>query len=528
MNNKIDMQQSWDVIVIGGGMGGGSAAYGLAKAGHQVLLVEKGLSEYPDASIEGTYRETPDPEKRLREGRWPTKLECKVNNVSSTIWPPLGCGLGGSSLLYGAALERLEASDFEPRQTPGGETIGWPYSYDELQPYYLEAEKLYSVCGTQDQLDTHSQYALKPPPAMSDCDRHLYQAMQAANLHPYRVHVGIKYQKDCLECGGYYCKQECKKDSRNSCIKPALATGNLTVMDQTELEKIEADDKTVKEVIVNRNGERISLTAKIVVLAAGAYFTPVLLQRSSNSHWPKGIGNNHDLVGRFLMFHASDFIAIWPKEKLSRVGPQKTIAFRDLYSHNDMRLGELQSTGLTAGYGNILYFLKLKFDQSPFRKLRFLRPFLRIPAKIAAWLFSEATVFATIVEDQPYADNRVLYDPNALSTMRFEYKVRGELEERVKLFRKLFRKILHTHRMFSLNEDVSLNYGHPCGTCRAGSSPENSVVDADCKVHELDNLYLADGSFMPSSGGTNPSLTIAANALRVAAKISQKLKQGAN
>ncbi|HET8705359.1 MAG TPA: GMC family oxidoreductase N-terminal domain-containing protein, partial [Pseudomonadales bacterium] len=380
--------------------------------------------------IEGTYQETADPAKRLREGRWPTKLECKINQVSSTIWPPLGCGLGGSSLLYGAALERLEASDFAVRQTPAGEEIGWPYTYEELQPYYLEAEKLYSVCGTQDQRDTHSRYELRPPPAMSDCDRHLYQAMQAASLHPYRIHVGMKYEKDCLECGGYYCKRECKKDSRNSCIKPALATGNLTIMDQAEVEHIEADATSVKEIIVNRNGERSTLTGKIIVLAAGAYFTPVLMQRSVNQYWPNGIGNRHDQVGRYLMFHASDFIAIWPKGKFSRVGPQKTIAFRDFYEHQDLRLGELQSTGLTAGYGNILYFLKLKFDQSPFRKLAFLRPFLRIPAKIAAWLFSEATVFATIVEDHPYADNRVIYDAKALSSMRFEYQIRPELEER--------------------------------------------------------------------------------------------------
>jgi len=526
MNDAIEMKQLWDVIIIGAGMGGGSAAYALAKAGHQVLLVEKGLSDYPDASIEGTYQETPDPAKRLREGRWPTKLECTVNNVSSTIWPPLGCGLGGSSLLYGAALERLEPSDFEVRETPSGESIGWPYRYQDLQPYYREAERLYAVCGTPDPLDNRSDYELLPPPAMSECDRHLFQAMQAANLHPYRIHVGMKYQKDCLECGGYYCKQECKKDSRNSCIKPALATGHLTIMDQAEVEHIEADATRVKEIIVKRDGQLFSLKAKVIVLAAGAYFTPVLLQRSINAHWPNGVGNQHDLVGRYLMFHASDFIAIWPKGKLSRVGPQKTIAFRDLYNHSGERLGELQSTGLTAGYGNILYFLKLKFDQSPFRKLTFLRPLLRIPAKIAAWLFSEATVFATIVEDQPYADNRVRFDPTALSSMRFEYKVQKELEQRVKMFRTLFKQKLRSHRMFALNEDVSLNYGHPCGTCRSGTSPENSVVDGDCKVHGIENLYIVDASFMPSSGGTNPSLTVAANALRVGEIISSRLRKG--
>jgi choline dehydrogenase-like flavoprotein len=117
----------------------------------------------------------------------------------------------------------------------------------------------------------------------------------------------------------------------------------------------------------------------------------------------------------------------------------------------------------------------------------------------------------------------VLPDPQEPSGMRFEYAVHPELRERIRLFRRLYRKALSRHRLLVLSPEVSLNYGHPCGTCRFGSDPASSVLDANNRAHEVENLYVVDASFMPSSGGANPSLTIAANALRVAAHISERL-----
>jgi choline dehydrogenase-like flavoprotein len=205
------------------------------------------------------------------------------------------------------------------------------------------------------------------------------------------------------------------------------------------------------------------------------------------------------------------------------LGPSKTIALRDFYRVEGEKLGEFQSTGMTANYGYTLYALRLMFDQSMFRKIPLLRQFLRIPAYIAQKLLGEATIFATIVEDFPYHENRIALDSISPSGIRVHYNISNELRARNHRMRRLLGQALRSFRILPLNVDLTLNYGHPCGTCKAGLSPSDSVLDKNCKAHGIENLYVADSSFMPTSGGTNPSLTIAANALRVAEAIHESL-----
>ena len=516
--------RDWDVVIIGGGMGGGSAAYALANKGYKVLLIEKGLASF-EGTGEGVEIEQEDPEARLANGKWPKKVSAQVDGSLSDIWAPLGCGLGGSSLLYGAALQRLRSDDLEPGTAPNGDSIDWPFRYSDLERYYKEAEKLYSVCGTNDPLESDSDSDLAPPPAMCEADQHFFQEFRNAGLNPYRLHVAVKYVEGCQECGGHICKYACKRDSLNSCIVPALKTGNLFATERAEAMRLDADENGVTAAAVKQYGGDYTVRAKVFALAAGAYFTPVLLLRSKSESWPEGLANSSGLVGKNLMFHASDFIAFWPKRKCSRLGPNKTIALRDLYNVDGHKLGEFQSTGLTADYGNVLYALRLLFDQSRLNKLTPLRHLLRIPAYFTSRFLGVATVFATIVEDFPYQDNRVLVDESRPSGMRFEYSVKQEFRSRVLEMRRRVRKELSSLRSIPMNIGVALNYGHPCGTCKAGNDPATSVLDKDCKAHELDNLYVVDSSFTPTSGGTNPGLTIAANALRVADAIDKKLSQ---
>ena len=509
--------RKWDVVIIGSGMGGSAAAYKLAENGKKVLVLEKGLLTFGQS--DSIVEEETDPEKRLQSGKWPTQLTAYVDGKQSNVWAPLGCGVGGSTLLYAAALQRLRRSDFSPQRLPDGTTIEWPFSYKEIEPYYIEAEALFSVCGTVDPGESDAEYNLLQPPKMSETDQHFFQEFESVNLRPYQLHTGIKYQNQCTECSGHICQRACKQDAGTACIQPALKTGNLFVVEQAEVLKLETDGTRVKEIIFSNNSQTFSLSPDKVILSAGAYFSPVILQKSQSNQWPKGLANGSDMVGRNLMFHASDFIAVWPNKKCSRDGPRKTLAFRDFYELEGNKLGEFQSTGSTAGYGNVVYALRLMFDQSLFRKFSFFRHFLRIPAYIAAKLFGEATIFATIVEDFPYPENRILADESAKSGMRFEYHVHSEFRERILMFRRAVCKHLSNLKTLPMAPGISLNYGHPCGTCVAGRDPSNSVLDANCKAHELENLYVVDASFMPTSGGTNPSLTVAANALRVADKI---------
>lgn len=516
--------EPWDVAVIGTGMGGATVGYELANAGHRVIFLEKGHADFANAD-DALQVDNENPSARLRNGNWPTKITGSIGETRSQFFAPLGCGAGGTTLLYAAALERFDPSDFVPSSGPVHSMDGWPISFEQLQPYYRKAEKMFKVCGTWDPLCPDEDSQLLAPPRMAECDEHFFESFKAGGLHPYRLHVAYGYEPGCKECGGYICPQKCKGDAKTICLEPALRTGNALIVDRCEIERLEADASEVKEIAARRDGEKISIRARIVVLAAGAYFTPVLLLKSSNEYWPNGLANTSDMVGRNLMFHVSDFMAVWPRGRYSIQGPRKTLAFRDFYIHRGIKLGLVQSTGLTAGYGNIVYFLKTAFDRSRWSWFKPARHLLRIPAYVASVIFGKATIFATILEDKPYRENRIVLDPDEPSGMRFDYVVHDELRERISLLRNLIKKALTGHRLFIISPEVSLNYGHPSGTCRFGADPSSSVLDANNKAHGMNNLYVVDASFMPTSGGASPSLTIAANALRVAEHISGALRR---
>jgi choline dehydrogenase-like flavoprotein len=353
---------------------------------------------------------------------------------------------------------------------------------------------------------------------MCDRDAHLMAEFTAGGLRPFRLHCGIQYQEGCAECLGAYCPKRCKIDAANGLIAPALASGRLTICAMTEVTRLEADAGQVLAAHVQQEDDSARLTADRFLLAAGGYFSPALLLRSTGPDWPHGLANHNDQVGRNLMFHASEPMAVWPRKTLSNAGPTKTIAVRDFYAHDGKKYGELQSAGQTASYGNVLYSLRLLFDQSPFRRVPLVRQLLRIPAWIAAKVLGEATVFATIVEDYPYPENRIVLDDTP-SGIRFDYTIHPELLARSRDFKTMLRRKIKHLRVMMLSHKATLNYGHPCGTCRAGDDPATSVVDADGKAHGVANLYVVDGAYMPTSGGTNPSLTIAANAMRIAERI---------
>jgi choline dehydrogenase-like flavoprotein len=516
--------RDWDVIIMGSGMGGCSAAYQLSQYDRKVLVVEKGLASFSD--FKGVSSDEEDPQELLESCRWPTKLTAIVDNKKSQFWAPLGCGAGGSSSLYAGALQRLEPLDFTAQKLPDGSSIQWPFGYDELKPYYEQAEMLYSVCGGTNPISVIKDQRLRTPPVMCETDQYFFKVFQSAGLNPYRMPVAIKYVDSCQECGGHICPKNCKQSSDNACLQPAFETGNVFFVEQAEVQTVDANKKSVRSITIkDKQGTRHQLSAKIFIISAGAYFTPVILQNSKNDDWPEGLANQTGLVGRNLMFHAGSFVGLWPKGRFSRTGPNKTIGLRDFYEFKGKKYGEFQSTGLFANYGNILYSLYLMFDQSPLKKLKLLRHFLRLPAYIAAKLYGDATVFATIVEDYPYKENRIVADHSALSGMRVEYHMHQELKDRSYFLLKKVQTQIAPGKSICMGEKIHLNFGHPCGTCKAGDNPKDSVVDRNCKFHGIDNFYLADSSFMPTSGGTNPSLTIAANALRVADKVNEQLKQ---
>lgn len=509
---------TWDVIVIGAGMGGGMAGRRLAEAGLSVLFVETG-PEAPREDARDWTEEITDPGERRARGYWPEPIHGTVDGTLDTFYGSLGTGVGGTSAFYAATLERPARHDLDDSPALPHPTGGWPVGHEAFRPYFALAEDWLQVCGDADPLDDEPAPTLRTAPPLSAGDTLMMETFRRVGLHPYRKHVGVRYLPGCEECFGRKCARACKMDGRSAGVEPARATGRAAVLDDCEVVALRGTAAGITHLEARRHGEALTLTAGQFLLAAGALGSPRLLLASASEDWPEGCGNGAGLVGRNLMFHLNERIAIWPEQKTDFTGPINTISIRDFYLQEGTRYGHLQSMGISASYGTILHTLRERFDRSYLAPLRPLRPLLRFPAMGAARLFGNARIFVGILEDLPYAENRVIYDPAHPSRIIFDYHVMPELVERRAAFRSAVKAGLGPQRSFFLDTDPVLNSAHSCGTLRFGTDPATSVLDADCRVHGIPNLHVADASFMPTSTGINPSLTIAANAIRVADRL---------
>ena len=514
---------AWDVIVIGTGVGGGTTGRALAEAGLRVLFVEKGPAGWR-AEQQGLSENVFLPQARLMRGLWPDPLHVRLNGRDAAFFAPLGAGVGGSSAFYAGTLERPERHDLDTLPDRPHPTGGWPVGYDAMRPWYDRAADLYALCGTPDPLSPEPPGPLRAPPPDNPGDAALVQAFRDKGLHPYRLHSAIRHVDGCLGCLGHKCPKPCKMDGRSAGVEPALATGHAELWDRTEVLRLLGSGDTVDGIEVLRNGATQVLRARAYVLAGGALNSPRLLLASANDAWPRGCGNSSGMVGRNLMFHLNEMLAIWPPRGTPDSGPSKAISLRDLYHLNGARLGTVQAMGIDVSYGEIVFYLNNMLERSVLKNWRFLRQLTRIPAAIASRVLGKAKIFVGLMEDLPYPDNRVVLDPAAPGKLAIDYTFHPELLERRRVFRRAIRRSFKGLRHVFLGVQPELNYGHPCGTLRFGSDPATSVLTPECRSHDVTNLYVTDASFMPTSMGVNPSLTIAANALRVADVIARSLK----
>lgn len=510
----------WDVIVIGTGIGGGFAGRRLAERGLSVLFVEKGpLGHRTEGQVLND--DLADYQARLSRGFWPTPIEARIDGGRpDQFFGPLGSGVGGSSVFYAAATERPERHDLESTNRFPHPVGGWPVGYDAFAPWFAEAERLLSVRGEADPLSDIPAPSLDAPP-LSEAEAGLFKDLQAAGLHPYRAHEALARLPGCTDCLGRKCPRPCKMDGRSAGVEPALATGNAALLPDCTVEELIERGGRIAELRVRADGQEHRLRSDVIVLAAGALHSPGLLLRSTGTQ-PEGCANSSGWVGRGLMFHLSEMFALWPRRGSPTVGATRTLSFRDLYTEGDQRLGLVQSMGVAADAGRIAGHLKGILARTPLRRLPGLGMALTVVARAGAVVFGNATVLVGIMEDLAYPENRVRPHPDDPEVPQIDYRISDELKARRALFRRSIRRRLGKHRKLFLTFGPTLNFGHPCGTLRFGTDPATSVLDADCKAHDLDNLYVTDASFMPSSMGVNPSLTIAANALRVAEAIAAR------
>ena len=399
----------WDALVIGTGMGGGTIGRALAEAGQTVLFVEKGPRGL--RSERHGLSETFVPEARRVRGLWPEPLHVTLDGRQSAFYAPLGAGVGGSSVFYAGTLERPERHDIDDRPDRPHPTGGWPVGFDAMAPWYARAAAMFRLHGTPDPLSAEAEHPLRAPPTLTGTEAALMRSLAGAGLHPYHAHTALERVAGCESCLGRKCPLPCKMDGRSAGVEPALATGRAHLLDRAEVTRLAVADGAVSHVELLVGGETRAIRARRVILAAGALNSPRLLLASACDAWPDGLANRSGLVGRNLMFHLNEMLALWPPRGTPDDGATKAIAFRDLYHRDGQRFGTVQAMGIRARYGEIAHYLDRMVAQSPLAGIPATQPFTRLSAALAARLFGHAQVFVGLLEDLPYAENRVTQDP---------------------------------------------------------------------------------------------------------------------
>jgi choline dehydrogenase-like flavoprotein len=530
----------WDVIVVGTGAGGSTAGFNLARLGRSVLFVERGKLLHLDPNVvrgaQFFWRD--QTEAALNHGWWPRPLYQREDEAAASLptRPPIGSGAGGSTAQFGAVMDRFRPQDFTPRRYfPDAPDTSlpdaWPISYEEMAPYYEQAENLYRVHGTQDPLAPSGNELLAPSPA-SERELAVIAALQGAGLNPYRLHSALERVPGCAGCPGMLCPRACRNDAARICLYPALERYGAKILANCRAVRLEQKSRTVERVLCEWNGRRVTLRARVFILAANAFLTPALLQRSASEDFPVGLANSSGLVGRNLMLHASNHLFA----RLKRAAPasgfdlRHGLSLNDFYVDGGTKLGNIHAHP-RATRDELMKFLVLYYLQSgggsgsgPRRWAAYLPgTLLRIMTSTATMLFRSWTVFAAIVEDLPYPGNCVTAKAGSEEDVVYTYRYPDELRRRARLLLDRFRTAVEPYFDVRPLQTGALNGSHVCGTCRFGDDPRTSVLDRDNRAHDLENLYVLDASFFPSSGGMNPSLTIVANSLRATEKIARQL-----
>jgi choline dehydrogenase-like flavoprotein len=511
--------EHYDVIIIGTGAGGGTLAHKLAPSGKRILILERGgyLPREP---------ENWSSEEVFGKGRYLPDEDWIDDHDGEPFKPHQQYFVGGNTKFYGAILFRLRERDFEQVNHYGGVSPAWPISYVDLEPYYGEAERLYLVHGRAGEDPTEPQRSTPfPHPAVSHEPRiqQLADDFARTGHNPFHLPVGIDLDEsdpeagNCVRCDrfdGFPCLADGKADAHVLCIRPAVKHGNVTLRTHARVEKLVTDPSggTVTEVVVDRRGARESYSADIVVVSCGAINSAALLLRSASDQHPNGLANASDVVGRNYMAHInSGVIAISQTPNTTKF--QKTLGVNDYYWGAD-------DSALPLGHIQML----AKSDRHILREGA---PWFA-PKLALDYLAKHAIDFWLTSEDLPNPSNRVTVDRSGQIHV---YKQYYNLEAHKRLLRKLKGLLGELGCQespipgrFVLDQRIPLaGVAHQSGTVRFGDDPASSALDVNCKAHELDNLYVVDTSFFPSSSAVNPALTAMANSLRVGDHLLERL-----
>ena len=509
----------FDIIIIGTGAGGGTLAYHLAPSGKRILLLERG-GYLPREKDNWDSRAVFVDNKYKAQVMWQDK-------GGKTFHPGIHYYVGGNTKVYGAALLRFRMEDFGEVRHHGGISPAWPISYADLEPYYTQAEHLYHVHGEHgvDPTEPPASGPYPYPPVRHEQRiQELYEDLRRLGHQPFSVPLGLRLDEDhpersacikCNTCDGYPCLVNAKSDAQITCVDPALAHSNVTLLTHAYVTRLETSPsgREVTKVHVEHDGSPEEYSADIIVVSCGAINSAALLLRSANATHPKGLANSSDVVGRHYMCHNnSALLALSTRPNPTSF--QKTLGLNDFYFRSndwDYPLGHLQMLG-----------------KSDLEQLRSGAPSFA-PGMALDAMAKHSIDFWLTSEDLPDPNNRVTLDSKGEIILHYtENNLEGHKRLIAKL-KELLNEIGCEHHLVPssmyLGKKIPLaGTAHQNGTIRFGHDPKTSVLDMNCKAHDLDNLYVVDGSFFVSSTAVNPSLTIMANALRVGDLLKERLK----
>lgn len=489
------------------------AALPLVEAGQRVLMVERGGWVPRDPGCwtgAGAFVRTPfyaaDARYEVLGGPRP-----EAQSLCTCV--------GGASVFYGGASFRLRERDFgDAAEIVGGTGARWPVDYRSLEPHYAQAERLLGVAGAagEDPTEPHRSTPFPFPPApLAATSRTIADAARSMGLRPFRIPMAINTAPDagavcaqCTTCDAFACAIGAKNDIATRII-PALVARGMVLLSDTVVTRLCAGRVRVDSIdaVHKPSGERLTLQGERFVLAAGALATPHLLLASGLERLnPAG-----DSVGRYLMRHCNAMTyGLFVRPPNPADEHHKQLAFTDFYFG-------AEEAGAPAG---TLGSLQQVMGPHPGLIDHVLPPALRWLGKSAELLVGRLTGLLSIAEDQPRQENRVRADPASrddlgLPKMIVEHRYSPrDLAARAFLVRKARQILRKAGAVGCVTWKVS-TFSHAVGTVRMGDDARTAPLDSACRYRGLDNLYVTDGSVFPRSAGVNPSLTIAANALRV-------------
>jgi choline dehydrogenase-like flavoprotein len=511
--------EHYDVIVIGSGAGGGTLVHRLAPTGKKILLLERG--DYVPRE-----RENWDSNAVVTQGRY-NVTEAWRDRHGKAFHPGTHYFVGGNTKFYGAALLRMRKEDFGRLAHVDGVSPAWPIGYDELEPYYTQAEHLYHVHGKRGSDPTEppaSAPYLYPPVSHEPRLQEIFDGLERQGHRPFPIPIGLMLDEQnpreskCIRCGacdGFPCLVQAKADAQVVCVDPALRHPNVTLVTNAYVSRLETNGsgREVSAVHVERHGVRETYRGSVVVVSAGAINSAALLLRSATDRHPTGLANASGVVGRHYMCHVNSmFLAISRHPNPTRLN--KTLGLNDFYFATkewEYPMGHVSLMGNVDG--NVL-------AQGAPRL---------VPGMTLDAMAAHAVPFWMTSEDLPNPENRVTVDRDG--TIRLTYTPNNDEAHR-RLAAKL--KGLLTHIECDHEHLIPLQayvpgriplagVAHQNGTVRFGRDPKTSALDVTCRAHDVDNLYVVDASFFPSSSAVNPALTIMANALRVGDHLRQRL-----